>query len=132
MADDGVCDDHGENKAQVSRVAVDEVQPRVQNNRLAGDKKGPTDNDHGDIEIDEPRVDAQAFEQEADGVGHETKGGNAKAPKIQAIALLEGKEDDAGEFDGIVESYGDEDDDGEGGVEVASRVADDAMIMVVG
>lgn len=102
VEDNGVDDDHGEDASQDAPVVEDEVEPRVQHDRLSGHHAPPADGEEGDGQpCDGGQV--EELEEEAQRVGHDADGGAyQKTPEIQPAILTESDEYQDNQLNGIV------------------------------
>lgn len=113
MQPDCVCDDHDQHQAQTALVVHDNVQSRVEHNRLTGDHRAPAYQDESRIEVG-GHIDGQVLDEVASAVKGHAPCRNQETPKVQAAALFEGAEDVDVELQDIVVGDADEDDDDDG------------------
>ena len=92
MQDDCIDDYHDQYRAEDDTPAHDEVQTRVQHQRLPCDHGAPAEDDQGCVEGGDIVCDVEVFQDEADCVDGDAPGGYEEAPEIESRAALEGEE----------------------------------------
>ena len=108
-----VANDHVAHQAQARLALADDVQPRVEDQRLPGNHADPSDEHDGGP--GGPEVEGAAgFKEPDNALGDEPEGGRDEGPEVKRGAPLEGRVDDDGELERVVEGKAAEDDDGGG------------------
>lgn len=92
LEDAEIEDDHGEDGAEKPRGADNEMESRVQDKRLSSDHPPPSKGGEGSVDVPGTSAD-EPFEDNADGVGNDTPGGDEKGPKVNCVVALECSED---------------------------------------
>ena len=111
VQDKGVGEDHGQDHAEPKGAPKDQVEPRVEDERLARDYGHPTDGHKCDIEAKGMRVE-HILKEEADIIRNDAVSRGEETPEVEATSALERREDDDVELDGVVECQGHERNDG--------------------
>ena len=102
ITDEEVGNDNCEDPSQFPLGAGDEVQTRIQHNRLSYYHALPTDVDHADTkhrEVD----DAEEFEEQTESIRNNGHGGDDERPEVEAMSTAEGQRNENQEFDHVVE-----------------------------
>ena len=101
VQDEGVGEDHSQDHTEPKRVPEDQMEPRVEDERLACNHRHPADGHKRNVETEGVRVE-HILEEEAEVVWDDAVGGGQETPEVKAPSALKRGEDDDVKLDNVV------------------------------